>query len=350
MPKVPAAAVKAQYQLRASFFSNRLDTLGFLHLQQRVQNFATLHSASLNWSLKISFGVSTAAWDLVKAAQLEPALFFLHPNVLNAEPTLLRYYRCIALLPQKGFQRLSTCDSELIETGVKPVPTAKIQKVLQTLNQMMSFLLEAGGGVSTEKLKGSMYATAGVMIDGSWRNSIGVEGERVIRSLLLKSLLNHKEVTTITLDDNSVIDMATTTETVDQIVMKTPNVRIVGVKKPKSKGGNLMIFKSEPDIEMVDPTGKVLGGVEIKAGLDPAGALERLGAMLKSFDNILAVSPSAQTILVASCITDEVEKRIRESNIVKATFILTEITNDPTVSARFVNKIRGVLGLVDRRM
>jgi hypothetical protein len=144
--------------------------------------------------------------------------------------------------------------------------------------------------------------------------------------------------------------MATTTETVDQIVMKTPNVRIVGVKKPKSKGGNLMIFKSEPDIEMVDPTGKVLGGVEIKAGLDPAGALERLGAMLKSFDNILAVSPSAQTILVASCITDEVEKRIRESNIVKATFILTEITNDPTVSARFVNKIRGVLGLVDRRM
>lgn len=350
MPKVPESAVKEQYYLRASFFSDKLDTLGFLHLQQRVIDFAKVHAASISWKDKKSLGISDQAWIAVQNAKIEPALFFNHPNILNAESALLRYYRCISMLPQKGFQKLTSCDSDPIESGLKAIPAKKMAKVVYTLNQMMSFLLDLGGGASAEKLKGSMYATAGVMIDGSWRNSIGSEGERVIRSILLKSLLNNKEISSISLADGSTIDMATSNETVDQLVKRTPDVKVISLAKNTKKGSNLILFKSEPDIEMVDPKGNILAGIEIKAGLDPAGALERLGAMFKSFDNILSVSPTAHTILVASCITDEVQKRINEANSVSSTFILTEITNNPLVTARFVNKVRSILGLVNRRM
>ena len=99
---------------------------------------------------------------------------------------------------------------------------------------------------------------------------------------------------------------------------------------------------------MLDTTGKTLGAIEVKAGLDPAGALERLGAMFKSFDNILSKQPDAETILVASCITDEVDARLREAQSVRTIFILTDLINNKKGRAAiFINKVRSVLGLIE---
>lgn len=345
MPKVPDALVKEQYKLRASFFYERLDALGFTHLHARVKKISCDHKSSISWSKYTKFGISKNAWKTVEDTKLDPALFFIHPNIIEIEQTLLRYYRCIALLPQKGLSRLSTCDPDPIEKGLKNITPPKLELVVQTINQMMSFLLELEGEATEAKLNGAMYATAGVTIDGSWRNAIGAEGERVIRALLLKSLLAHKEVVSITFNDDTTINISTTTESSEQLVKKTPNIRNFVITN-----SNLVIFKSEPDIEIRDPNGNILGGIEIKAGLDPAGALERLGAMFKSFNNILAVSPGAETILVASCITGEVDKRIREARSVKSTYILNEVLSDNITGIRFVNYIRSVLGLVDKGM
>jgi hypothetical protein len=345
MPKVPENFVKEQYQLRASFFYERLDFLGFPNLNKRVSKIASDHKSAISWASYKKLGISVKAWESVEKTEIEPALFFIHPNIIKIDPTLLRYYRSIALLPQKGFQRLTSCDAEPIESGKKTFNPTKVEKVVQTLNQMMSFLLELEGEFTESKLNGAMYATAGVTIDGSWRNAIGAEGERVIRSLLLKSLLAHKEVQSITFNDDTTIIVSESDESIDQLVKKTSSIRNFVVTN-----SNLVIFKSEPDIEIVNPDGVIIGGIEIKAGLDPAGALERLGAMFKSFNNIISVSPKAETILVASCITEEVEKRIREARSVKSLYILTEIINDSKTGARFVNNIRGILGFVDRAM
>jgi len=351
---VPDSAVKEQYQLRASFFNERLDTLGFIALAEKVKKFSKINSASLNWANRKLWGITDTAWATVATTKLDPILFFVHPNTLSVDPTLLRYYRCITLLPQKGLQRLSKCDPESAESGERGLTPPKIQTVTRTLNELMSFLLTLGGDVSEEKLKGAMYATAGVMIDGSWRNSIGAEGERVIRALLLRALISHAEVSSVTFDDDSTLRILGKNKKrvallnkaqIDDVIKRTQEVRSVAITN-----GCIMVFKSEPDIELLNPGGKILGGIEIKAGLDPAAALERLGAMFKSFENILAVSPGAETILVASCLTDEVSSRIRESSSVKATFILTEITSKSAMSARFVNRVRSVMKLIPRRM
>lgn len=351
MPRVPDSAVKEQYQLRASFFNERLDTLGFFALAEKIKKFSKINSASLKWTNRRLWGISETAWSTVTAGKLDPILFFVHPNTLSVDPTLLRYYRCVTLLPQKGLQRISKCDPESAESGERGLTPAKIQTVTRTLNELMSLLLTLGGDVSEEKLKGAMYATAGVMIDGSWRNSIGAEGERVIRALLLRDLISHGEARSVTFSDESTIHVlgkrkgSLSKEKIDDIIKRTQDVRNVSITN-----GCIMVFKSEPDIELLNPSGKILGGIEIKAGLDPAAALERLGAMFKSFENILAVSPDAETILVASCLTDEVSSRIRESSSVKATFILTEITSKAAIRARFVNRVRSVMKLVPRRM
>ena len=76
---------------------------------------------------------------------------------------------------------------------------------------------------------------------------------------------------------------------------------------------------------MYDPEGDIVGIIEIKAGLDPAGALERLGAMFKSFESTLSEYPEAVTILVASCITKEVDNRLNASMVVRQKYITTDI-------------------------
>ncbi|MCK7511704.1 MAG: hypothetical protein MZV70_51770 [Desulfobacterales bacterium] len=53
--------------------------------------------------------------------------------------------------------------------------------------------------------------------------------------------------------------------------------------------------------------------VEVKAGGDPAGALERLGAA-KSFEDDRNLNPRVKTVYVVRCITPELQRRISQNN------------------------------------
>lgn len=184
-----------------------------------------------------------------------------------------------------------------------------------------------------------MYATAGTNIDGSWRNSIGAEGERVIKGIILKSVLANNEVSSITNKQNKTT--AITGLGASDILDNIDSIRTVNLAN-----GYSILFSSEPDISMYDNEGAIVGIIEIKAGLDPAGALERLGAMFKSFENTLAEYPNAATILVASCITDEVEARLGASMSVRQKYIISEITSSENNQRKFANRMRKILKLI----
>lgn len=163
-----------------------------------------------------------------------------------------------------------------------------------------------------------MYATAGTKIDGSWRNQIGDEGERVIRTILFDGLVVNNEVSSVSCKGNTEKVTAKSIDSLRERIGEEQTLNLVN--------GYSMIFSSEPDIAIKDDTNNTVGVIEIKSGIDPAAALERLGAMLKSFENTLAEYPNAVTILVASCITDEVQKRLMASMMVRATYVTTTIT------------------------
>ena len=242
------------------------------------------------------------------------------------------------MIPQKGLAAVSGVSSlEKIESGRSGVNKSQTERLVKTINEFTSLMVNLSTGLNKNELEGMMYATAGVKIDGSWRNQIGNEGERVIRTILFDGLVANDEVSSVTCRGNT-----------QEVTPKTINRIREGLEEDQTlnlMNGYSVKYSSEPDVEMKDEKGDTVGVIEIKSGIDPAGALERLGAMLKSFENTLAEYPSAATILVASCITDEVQKRLNASMIVRSTYVTTNITSSASEKRKFVNKIRSLLKL-----
>ena len=319
MAKVPESVVKESYLLKSTFFYNRLNTNGYFSLFMKVKKFVKIEGDKLDWSKRAEWNISEDAWDIIQESGISPALVFVHPKVLKLNPSFLKFYRSVAMLPQKGLTAISKVTNiDPIEKGkvdASRIKAESITKLTKAINEVLYVVVTVASGLNEKLLEGMMYATAGTNIDGSWRNQIGAEGERVIRTIILNGLLHYNEVT-------SFIDKANNTVEINSADAKKFTEDIDLVKTINLSNGYSVYFSSEPDVTMYNPEGDIVGIIEIKAGLDPAGALERLGAMFKSFENTLAEYPDAVTILVASCITKEVDNRLNASMVVGRNILL----------------------------
>lgn len=338
MPKVPPEVIAEQYQLKATFFANSLEKQEYVGLFDFAKKNLLKLDGALNWSDASKFGVNPGILKAINDAGLSASQHLCHPNALVSNRRYLIYFRCISALSQKGLKTLSGVSAvdkiETGEIGIQPDQARKIAKAInENLNAIYSISLP-----EQEKLRGLMYATAGTTLDGSWRNKIGAEGERIVRTLFLKALLSNNEIAKVTAKDGTDYDAK-------DISAKWLDENTATLSSAVTSNGAVVLFGSEPDITLLDGTSKTVGGIEIKAGIDPAGALERLGAMMKSFENIRAASSEAETILVASCITDEVDQRLRGMKGVR-TFILTDVIQDnKKQGTRLMNIMRACIGL-----
>lgn len=343
MAKVPYDVTKESYLLKSTFFYNKLKTCGYFDLFMDVQKLSSIEGTSLNWNQRDKWNISASAWDTLLNRNIDPMLVFVHPKVLQLNPAFLKYYRSVAMISQKGLKTLAGVSNiEKIEAGkVLPgqLPQKNVLSIARIINEILSLVVSLATDLSSNEIQGMMYATAGTNIDGSWRNSIGAEGERVIRGIMLQAVLAHNEVSSITDRQNKTVSIKELQA--NKIIDEIDNIKTVNLIN-----GFSILFSSEPDISMFDDEGAIVGIIEIKAGLDPAGALERLGAMFKSFENTLAEYPDAVTILVASCITDEVEARLGASMSVRQKYITTEITSSENNQRKFANRMRKILKLI----
>lgn len=343
MAKVPYEVTKESYLLKSTFFYSKLKANGYFDLFMDVQRMSNIEGKSLNWSKRDEWKISASAWDILAKSDIDPMLVFAHPKILQLNPLFLKYYRSVAMISQKGLKALTGISNiEKIEAGkIEPgkLPSKTVNIILSIINEILSLVVSLATDFDRNEIQGMMYATAGTNIDGSWRNSIGAEGERVIRSIILKEILVHNEISSITDRQNktTVIADLQTNKVIDDIdTIKTVNL----------VNGYSILFSSEPDVSMFNDEGAIVGIIEIKAGLDPAGALERLGAMFKSFENTLAEYPDAVTVFVASCITDEVEARLGASMSVRQKYLTTEITSNENNQRKFANRMRKILKLL----
>ena len=343
MAKVPYEVTKESYLLRSTFVYKKLKANGYFDLFNDIQKLAKIEGKNLNWDKRDSWKISDSAWGLLNSSGIDPMVVFLHPKILQLNPSLLKYYRSIAMIPQKGLKALSGVSNvEKIESGKVEsgkLSAKSVDSLVAVINEILSLVVALATDLDNNEIQGMMYSTAGTNIDGSWRNQIGAEGERVIRSIILKEILAHKEVSSICDRKNRITPMADLTNA--QVLDGIDEIKSVNLIN-----GYSVLFSSEPDVSMFNDEGDIVGVIEIKAGLDPAGALERLGAMFKSFENTLAEYPDAVTILVASCITDEVESRLGASMSVRQKFITTEITSSENNQRKFANRMRKILKLI----
>ena len=89
-----------------------------------------------------------------------------------------------------------------------------------------------------------------------------------------------------------------------------------------------MVYGSEPDIKFEilnnQEVWEIVSTVEIKSGTDPAGALERLGSIQKSFDQTPARS---RNFAVLGIVTPAMRERLNNLNLTRD-FLLYDILND----------------------
>ena len=252
--------------------------------------------------------IAEEAWAKVVAAGIEPRLVFARPDVLTAIPNASLHYRGIALLSRKRVQEIAgSVDTWERAPERARVSEEKALKVSRLYNAVISAILLDSTDWTLEDGYRNILATVGITEDGAMRNIIGQEAEQAI-----------KERLTDWVQDRGLVVRAPTEHSSDWIL----------------KDDVYMSFGSEPDISF-QKDGKLAVLIEIKGGKDPAGALERLGAVKKTFDE---TPPGCKNFLVAGVVTPTMRTRLEEMRI-EDDFDIEQLLHDKAAWARFLNEI-----------
>ena len=263
---------------------------------EKVRRLVDRFTGRLDYSTaKEELLISESAWEYVTTSSIEPCKVFAHPDLLQEHPEASFYYRGIALLSLKRVRTGAGVDVKGWETKnrVRPVSQQDALQVCRVYNSVISAII-AG---TTEWTLGNGYrnilSTMGITLDGMFRNVIGQDAERLIKTKIADWL----EEQTLVLERKSASRFT------------LPN-------------GVTMMYGSEPDI-LFRSGEKAVATIEIKGGKDPAGALERLGAVLKSFTETPA---RCHNFLIAGVVTTEMASRLDQHDV--KVFILDDLLND----------------------
>ncbi len=326
-------ANRISYSLRSTFFFRKLRDIGYLDILKDIEKLVQ-QSRNYSWEDKKYWNITHNAWDLIARERIEFLRVFAHPKVLVEHPTFISYYRNVAAIPLKGVQYLAfnVTDYELRKKTELSYSSAL--KLIKLFNTHISSIIESTLSITKENISSLMYSSAGCTIDGSWRNKIGEEAEKMVKSYVLRNCLEKGIIF-------AMIDKSNRPADFDPEYDYLSNIDLF--KGIKLKNHMTILFSNEPDISIIGPNGKPVSVIEIKGGTDPAGALERLGAIKKSFDYARKENKKVETILVVSCITEEMNKRLKKEKTIDNVFNLTAIIIDMEYRGKFINKISSLL-------
>ena len=320
-------ALKAHYTLRASTFLRKLKELSFFEFEERIRSLAELDEA-FSWTNRKEWGISEDAWQMIHESSIPPLFLFLHPRILQEQPELLAYYRSIALLSQKGLKQILSITVEGIEQSSKVPSREKVEKICFLINEFVSVIIKSVDILSLNQISGMMFASAGAQIQGAWNNAIGLEGELLVRKLIIREFLNRNLIKGYTLFTGEIF------KELDKPLESATAIKVLMLNTQGS-----IVFSSEPDIAIYDQNGVVRGDIEIKAGIDPGGALERLGAAMKSFENTRLNNPVCECFYLCGCVTEEVARRVNGASNFATMYTLNEIIYESSQQEEFIRKI-----------
>lgn len=327
IPDGEQKALKAHYTLRSSTFLRKLKELSFFEFGQRIKDLAELEEA-FSWEKRNEWGIEEDAWKIIDESEISPLFLFLHPRILQEQPSLLAYYRSVALLSQKGLKQILSITVEEIEQSAKVPSREKVRKICLLINEFVSIIIKSVDEITLEQISGMMFASAGAQIQGAWNNAIGLEGELLVRKLIIREFINKNIIKGYTLTNGEIL------KELDKPLESAIDIKVLLLNTQGS-----LVFSSEPDISIYDKNGVVKGDIEIKAGIDPGGALERLGAAMKSFENTRRDNPLCECFYLCGCVTGEVAKRVAGAGNFWRMYTLNEIIYESNKQDEFINKI-----------
>ena len=284
----------------AQLLSNREDT----ELRRQIESFA----GETRFENLETVGIAPAAWEKIERIQIPPRLVFAHPVILQALPQTSLYYRGISLLSRK----LVSKHAVSVDTWENNPKNARVTedralRIARLYNVCISAIILGNTDWTMDDGWRNIIATIGISADGTLRNRTGQKAEKDVRDRLVAWIREHNLVVETDNDDDAVWQL------IDGVTMR---------------------FGNEPDIGF-RRNGDYVVTIEVKGGRDPAGALERLGAVQKSF----AETPvQCKNFLVAGVITQEMGNRLNALNIEKS-FLLDPLLDDNTKWEEFMMEI-----------
>ena len=252
--------------------------------------------------------IATSAWRHVAEAGVKPRFVFAHPAILKPIPNASLHYRGIALLSLKRVQEIAGS----VTTWERSPQTARVNdkkalRVCRLYNAVISSIIVDNTDWTFDNGYRNVLATIGITEDGSIRNIIGQEAEDAIKKRLVDWTRDKR------------------------LLLETKN----------AAGGEwslventVMRFGSEPDIAF-EKAGELAVLVEVKGGKDPAGALERLGAIKKTFDE---APVGCKNFLVVGVVTPTMRTRLGEMRMEKY-FDIDDLLHDDRQWTAFVNEL-----------
>lgn len=293
---------------RALKIAARIAARDDLRVHKQITNFGNPFKNSKKEDRK-GLGIANRAWRRVRGAGVSPQMVFAHPTILKDMPQASLHYRGIALLPRKRVQGIAGAIDTWESSPEKArVSEEKALRVCRLYNAVISSIVLNDTNWTVEDGYRNILATIGITEDGAMRNIVGQE---------IESLIKERILDWVRLNDLLVEPSAGSDRGFWQLVA---NVR--------------MFFGTEPDIAF-EKDEKLAVLIEVKGGRDPAGALERLGAAKKTFDE---APVGCRNFLVVGVVTPAMRERLDAMGMVTF-FEVADLIDRADVWADFMNEI-----------
>lgn len=296
---------------KSSFFHQKLHEWGLLEIAHELES---IKGEELEWN-RAHLNISDKAWNKVIHTGIKPLRVFAHPEVLKQNPKRVSYYRMLSMVSQKSMSRVNISIGKY-EIGASELKNDTAAQLSRHLNKIISGLIEYDKKIDLREFDLWRGMSAGSQAQGSWQNTKGDRAEVVIKDLIRKRVW----------DENLVVE-----------------------RKPHGKGEELklkdrrqFVLGSEPDVSIYEK-GSVQIAIEIKGGIDPAGALERFGAALKSLRRAKQENPKSATILIVQgvSLTSTVKEEVNKSKeVINHLFRIEELVGNEDIRKQLFKILR----------
>lgn len=288
---------------RSILLANRISR----RTDQDVRRLVSEFGGDLDFDPLETYMISQGAWDHVTRSGYEAKQVFAHPQLLMASPRASEYYRNMAMLPRKRVSDLAVGVERWESLGTTArVTSDRALKVARLYNAVNCSIIEGSTDWTLENGYRNMIANMGIGLDGTMRNLIGQDADAMVKGRILDWLRSR-----------NLIESGDPFESHAVLV-----------------DGYTMHYGSEPDIEF-SRDANMVASIEIKGGRDPAGALERLGAAIKSFSD---TPTNCVNFLVAGAITATMDERLEAIGTIKV-FRLDDVIEDGAPWFNFLNEL-----------
>jgi hypothetical protein len=371
-------AVQRNAVQRGQFFALNLARLGFDSIPDQVEAIARDADPEVWREAALRLGIDSQALDVLNRVPVRYPFYFCDPAQLVKSPTLVAYYRNVAMVSAKVMRGIGL-DTVSHEAG-QPLPEDKAEQLAQYFNSTVSARVIGNPSLVTNRRHiETVFSNLGESIGGSWRNEVGRLAYAEVIGGFLRYLHDKGHLSTVSYDLKGplVIEEDAEEEFIakDYLLTDGPDFpaqlaeietnRVVYKTIALRNNHELLLnrqiewidlegasYKIGPDLSAFSTSDVLTWAGELKGGADPAGSDEHWKTATRAFDRILdAVEktgrPKPKLSFVATILVDRVAREAAmwiQQGKLTSVYNLTQIAESEEKRAAFFNDLAGFIG------